>query len=103
MGRLWSSPLSQGTLIFATRRPHTIVDGNILPISAEEYPMSDDQVWFDPDISKAAIALRQVFDDEVLRQKCSSAAQIFVSERYGLEDVASAQRRRFIELGFGVE
>lgn len=92
-----------GNMDFCNEDTAYLVDGNMLALSDGEYPMADGQFWFDPDISKAAVALRQVFDDEVLRQRRSSAAQIFISAKYGLEAVASAQRCRFAELGFGVE
>jgi glycosyltransferase involved in cell wall biosynthesis len=71
-----------GTADFATRETALLVDYELVPVGAGEYPGASGQVWAEPDIDQAAAAMRRISDDAVLARQLGSCGQELIRRRY---------------------
>ncbi len=87
-----------GTRDFATRETALLIDYELVPVGAEEYPGADSQVWAEPDIDQAAAAMRRISDDPVLARRLGSCGQELIRRRYHPNVVGAQYIKRIEEL-----
>ena len=63
LGRVAIATGYSGNLDFMTPETSLLVDHQLVPVGADEYPYPDGQVWADPSVEHAAGLMAQVVDD----------------------------------------
>lgn len=76
-----------GNTDFTTADNAFLVSGSELVVTKNDYPFSEGQVWFNPDVSLAADLMQKCIDDHFLRNKLSQAGRLFVDENYSKDVV----------------
>jgi glycosyltransferase involved in cell wall biosynthesis len=71
-----------GTRDFATSETALLVDYELVPVGAEEYPGARAQVWAEPDIDQAAAAMRSLAGDRALAERLGNAGRARIRELY---------------------
>jgi glycosyltransferase involved in cell wall biosynthesis len=71
-----------GTRDFATRETALLVDYELVPVAADEYPGASGQVWAEADIAEAAAAMRKIAGDPGLAERLGSAGRARIRELY---------------------
>jgi glycosyltransferase involved in cell wall biosynthesis len=71
-----------GTRDFATSETALLVDYELVPVRAEEYPGARAQVWAEPDIDEAAAAMRRLAGDPALAERLGNAGRACIRELY---------------------
>jgi glycosyltransferase involved in cell wall biosynthesis len=84
-----------GTHDFATSETALLVDYELVPVGAEEYPGAQAQVWAEPDIEQAAVAMRRVSADTSLAHRLGRAAQELMRQAYDPALVGARYMKRF--------
>jgi glycosyltransferase involved in cell wall biosynthesis len=84
-----------GTRDFATSETALLVDYELVPVGAEEYPGAQAQVWAEPDIEQAAVAMRRVSADTSLAHRLGRAAQELMRQAYDPALVGARYMKRF--------
>ncbi len=86
-----------GNLDFCDESNACLVPGSLIDVGEDQYPWSEDCVWFDPDVSAAAGYLRKLFHEPALRQGKGSAGQATM-QRYRADAVYEQYIRSELEL-----
>lgn len=86
------------TTELVTDRTGYQVDYCLKPVGNGEYPMSDGQVWADPDLEHGAWQMRRVVSNVGDRQSRVAAAAAHLRQGYSPEVVLARQRKRLAEL-----
>jgi glycosyltransferase involved in cell wall biosynthesis len=84
-----------GTRDFATSETALLVDYQLVPVGAEEYPGASAQVWAEPDIEQAAVAMRCVSADTSLAHQLGRAGQELMRQAYDPALVGARYIKRF--------
>jgi glycosyltransferase involved in cell wall biosynthesis len=71
-----------GTRDFATSETALLVDYQLVPVGAEEYPGARAQVWAEADIDDAAAAMRRLARDRALAARLGNAGRARIRELY---------------------
>jgi glycosyltransferase involved in cell wall biosynthesis len=82
-----------GTADFATSETALLVDYQLVPVGAEEYPGADGQVWAEPDIDAAAAAMRRVAADGAFAKRLGDAGKSRIRKFYNPTTIG----RRYVE------
>jgi glycosyltransferase involved in cell wall biosynthesis len=82
-----------GTADFATRETALLVDYQLVPVGAEEYPGADGQVWAEPDIDAAVAAMRRITDDAAFAERLGNAGRSRIRKFYNPTTIG----RRYVE------
>jgi glycosyltransferase involved in cell wall biosynthesis len=73
-----------GNLDFMTDNNSWLVDGTLIPVLPGDYALHQRQVWLEPDVEKAANALRECFGDEDERIRRAALAMADIASKYSL-------------------
>jgi glycosyltransferase involved in cell wall biosynthesis len=84
-----------GTRDFATSETALLVDYQLVPVGAEEYPGASAQVWAEPDIEQAAVAMRRVSADASLAHQLGRAGRELMRRAYDPALVGARYTKRF--------
>jgi glycosyltransferase involved in cell wall biosynthesis len=84
-----------GTRDFATSETALLVDYELVPVGAEEYPGAQAQVWAEPDIEQAAVAMRRLAGDGALAERLSNAGRARIRELYDPGVIGARYLERF--------
>ena len=87
-----------GTRNFAREDTACVVDFDLVPVPAGQYPFWQDQVWAEPDVAHAASLMRRLVDDEPYRRDIARAGQSFVSENLNEQVVGARYAARLDQL-----
>jgi len=71
-----------GTADFATPETALLVDYELVPVGAGDYPGASGQVWAEPDIEQAAAAIRRSAADAALAERFGKAGKARIRELY---------------------
>src|SRR6202011_2030746 len=71
-----------GARDFATSETALLVDDELVPVGAEEYPGAQAQVWAEPDIDHAASAMRRLAGDGAFAERLGNAGRARIRELY---------------------
>jgi glycosyltransferase involved in cell wall biosynthesis len=82
-----------GTADFATSETALLVDYQLVPVGAEEYPGADGQVWAEPDIAQAASAMRRVAADVAFAKRLGKVGKNRIRKFYNPTTIG----RRYVE------
>jgi len=78
-----------GTRDFVTSESALLVDYQLVPVEAQEYPGATGQVWAEADIEHAAAAMRRIAGDSVLAEQLGRAGKARIREFYAPEVVGA--------------
>jgi len=85
---------------FATPDNCVLIDGPLIHVEEKEYLYwTPEMKWADPDVSKAAAALRRLFDDRDYARKMGARAAETINRDHGVEAMAARYAKRLAELG----
>lgn len=84
-----------GTRDFATSETALLVDYQLVQVGATEYPAASAQVWAEPDIEQAAVAMRRVSADASLAHQLGRAGQELMRRAYDPALVGARYMKRF--------
>jgi glycosyltransferase involved in cell wall biosynthesis len=84
-----------GTRDFATSETALLVDYELVPVGAEEYPGAREQVWAEPDIDQAAAAMRRLAGDAALAARLGNAGRARIRELYDPGVIGARYLERF--------
>jgi glycosyltransferase involved in cell wall biosynthesis len=87
-----------GTRDFATSETALLVDYELVPVGAEEYPGARGQVWAEPDIDQAAMAMRRLVGDEALAERLGNAGRARIRELYDPGVIGARYHARLEEI-----
>jgi glycosyltransferase involved in cell wall biosynthesis len=73
-----------GNLDFMTDNNSWLVDGTLIPVLPGDYALHQGQIWLEPDVEKAANALRECFGDEDERTRRAALAMADIASKYSL-------------------
>jgi glycosyltransferase involved in cell wall biosynthesis len=90
-----------GTRDFATRETALLVDYELAPVGAEEYPGADGQVWAEPDIEAAAAAMRRIAADAALARQLGNAGRELIRRRYDPTAIGARYEERLRRIAEG--
>jgi hypothetical protein len=71
----------------------------LVPVRPGEYPAADNQVWADPRIDSAAVALRSIYDHPDDAKTRTLAAVAVLQERHAPKVVGAEISRLLTDLG----
>jgi len=78
-----------GTRDFVTSETALLVDYELVPVEAQEYPGATGQLWAEADIEHAAAAMRRIAGDSVLAEQLGRAGKARIREFYAPEVVGA--------------
>jgi glycosyltransferase involved in cell wall biosynthesis len=87
-----------GTTDFATRETALLIDYELVPVRASEYPGASGQVWAEPDTEQAAAAMRRISHDPDLARRLGRAGRELICRLYDPEVVGIQYVERIGEI-----
>lgn len=87
-----------GTRDFATSDTAILVDYELVPVGAEEYPGARGQAWAQPDIEQAAAAMRKIAGDRTLANRLGKAGRARIRELYDPTVIGARYVERFLDI-----
>jgi glycosyltransferase involved in cell wall biosynthesis len=88
-----------GTRDFATSETALLVDYELVPVGAEEYPGAREQVWAEADIDDAAAAMRRLARDRALAERLGNAGRARIRELYDPRVIGARYLTRLEAIG----
>ncbi|KXB30130.1 hypothetical protein AT959_12200 [Dechloromonas denitrificans] len=89
-----------GNTDFTTNSTAFLVEGDMIEIHRGEYPLSDQQVWFDPEVVMASEQMIKCVQDSAARNLKALAGKELVQERYSRNAVGQKYRNRLTQIAF---
>jgi len=89
-----------GNLDFTTPQTAFLVDGSLVPVGGDAYPLSEGQYWCDPDLGELAAALKRCREDPAEAASKVAAGKRLLQEQFSPEAVGKAYRR-YLETNLG--
>jgi glycosyltransferase involved in cell wall biosynthesis len=83
-----------GTRDFITCETALLVDYQLVPVGAEEYPGAAGQVWAEPDIEQAADAMRKIVGDSTLAERLAVAGRARIRALYDPVTIGACYEKR---------
>src|ERR1700722_4946836 len=74
-----------GNLDFMTDNNSWLVDGSLIPVLPGDYALHQGQVWLEPNVEKAANALRECASNEGERRRRAALAAADIASKYSLK------------------
>ncbi|MCB2018043.1 MAG: glycosyltransferase family 4 protein [Hydrogenophaga sp.] len=87
-----------GNVDFCREDTSFLVNGPMVPLTADDYILHQGQYWCDPDVSQAMEQMRRVVDDRGLARQIADRAQQLIQSEYSIEAVGKAYMQRMREL-----
>jgi len=88
-----------GSLEVANAETAYLVDYKLIPVSQNEYNMSEGAEWADPDLSQAAQLMREVrFSDREKLEKKTSLARKYIQDKFFAENAARVYQKRIDDI-----
>ena len=87
-----------GTTDFATRETTLLIDYELVPVRASEYPGASGQVWAEPDTEQAAAAMRRLSHNPDLARRLGRASRELICRLYDPEVVGIQYVERIGEI-----
>jgi glycosyltransferase involved in cell wall biosynthesis len=87
-----------GTTDFATRETALLIDYELVPVRASEYPGASGQVWAEPDTEQAAAAMRRLSHNPDLARRLGRAGRELICRLYDPEVVGIQYVERIGEI-----
>jgi glycosyltransferase involved in cell wall biosynthesis len=79
-----------GNLDFMTENNSWLIDGELVDVLPGDYPFHQGQRWLEPNVQKAARALRECAADEAKRRQRAAAGQHDIRQKYNPEFCGAA-------------
>lgn len=76
-----------------------LVDYKLIEVKKDEYPLSKDQVWADPNVDQAASYMRRLVEDDSYRNTVAEAGRLYIRTNHNSEIVGRNYLSRLVELG----
>ena len=89
MGRPTIATAYSGNLEFMNNSNSLLVPYHLVPIAKGEYPNGDGELWAEPNIDEAALAMRKIVDDLDFRQNLGIRASTHMKLHHSYARVAS--------------
>ena len=88
---------------FATGDNCVLIDGPLVHVRDEEYLyVTPEMKWADPDVDRAALELRRLFDDREYASRIGQRAKETITKNHGVEAMAARYASRLRELGIEI-
>ena len=82
-----------GNLDFMTDENSWLIDGDLIPVLPGDYAFHQGQRWLEPDIEKAARALRECATDEAKRRQRAALGNTGIASKYSLKTCGETYAR----------
>jgi glycosyltransferase involved in cell wall biosynthesis len=83
-----------GNIDFCNNNTSYLVDGHLVGIKKNEYPFSDGQYWFEPDINIAAQQMIKTYENLSDTKRISENAKKYIHENYSIQSAAQFYKNR---------
>jgi glycosyltransferase involved in cell wall biosynthesis len=87
-----------GNMDFTDHGTAALVPTRLAPVRSGEYPLGEGQIWGDPDIDAAALAMQRIVSDAEWRQTLASAGKERIARQFSPEVVGEAWAQRLRDL-----
>lgn len=88
-----------GNLDYCHEQNCWLVDYQLKPLLADEYPQAEGQVWADPDVEHAAAQMREIVDQPLEVERRVKLAREIIHRHHSPAAVGEAARQRLMRLG----